>query len=69
MNDGAFTDLAALHKKLDETVAAAYGWPKSVAQDPAELVARLTGLNREISTGTRSYAPFPAGPDPRLQVS
>ena len=59
MDDGAFADLAALHKRLDETVAAAYGWPRSVAQDPAELVARLTQLNRNITEGTRPYAPFP----------
>lgn len=58
MDDGGFTDLAALHKKLDVAVAAAYGWPASVAQNPAELVARLTALNREIVEGGRPYSPF-----------
>ncbi|WP_157509507.1 DNA methyltransferase [Glaciibacter superstes] len=59
MDDGAFTDLAALHKRLDESVAAAYGWPKSIAQDSAQLVVRLTSLNREIAEGRRTYSPFP----------
>ncbi len=58
MDDGAFTDLAALHRKLDEAVAAAYGWPASVAQDAHELVRRLTALNREITEGAREYTPF-----------
>lgn len=58
MDDGAFEDLAALHKRLDEAVVAAYGWPKSIAQDPDALVARLTERNREIAEGERSYAPF-----------
>lgn len=60
MDDGAFTDLAALHRQLDEAVVAAYNWPKAVAQNPAELVARLTGLNREIAEERRPYSPFGA---------
>lgn len=59
MDEGGFADLRALHKTLDEAVAAAYGWPKSVAQDPKELVSRLTDLNRAISLGERAYSPFP----------
>ncbi len=58
MDEGGFTDLAALHKKLDIAVATAYGWPASVAQDSAELVARLTARNREIVEGARAYNPF-----------
>ncbi|MGI8881467.1 MAG: hypothetical protein ACR2KJ_13385 [Jatrophihabitans sp.] len=58
MDDGAYADLKALHKTLDEAVVACYGWPKSVAQDDAELVTRLTELNRQISTGEREYHPF-----------
>ena len=58
MDDGGFTDLAALHRRLDETVASAYGWPASVAQDAPELVRRLTELNREIAEAGREYAPF-----------
>ncbi|MBR22157.1 MAG: hypothetical protein CMF57_06930 [Leifsonia sp.] len=60
MDDGGFTDLAALHKKLDVAVAAAYGWPASVAQDSAELVRRLTDLNRQIVQRERPYDPFGA---------
>lgn len=59
MDEGGFTDLAKLHRELDISVAAAYGWPASVAQDPAELVRRLTELNRQIATGERNYHPFP----------
>lgn len=58
MDDGAFIDLAALHKTLDVAVAAAYGWPSNVAQHPEELVARLTELNRQITQGERPYNPF-----------
>ena len=58
MDDGAYTDLKALHRALDEAVADCYGWPKSVAQDDAELVTRLTELNRQISQGERPYDPF-----------
>ncbi len=58
VDDGAWTDLKALHKELDEAVADCYGWPRAVAQDPKELVRRLTELNREITEGRRVYAPF-----------
>ena len=58
VDDCAWTDLAALHRELDEAVVASYGWPRSVAQDDAELVRRLTDLNREISEGRTPYAPF-----------
>ena len=50
VDEGGFQDLKALHKQLDEAVADAYGWPKSVAQDNAGLVARLRELNRERSS-------------------
>jgi len=58
MADGAFADLRAFHLALDRAVVAAYGWPESIAQDGSELVRRLTERNREISEGTRPYAPF-----------
>lgn len=58
MDDGAYTDVRALHRELDEAVAACYGWPKSVAQGEAEIVSRLTDLNRQITTGERAYEPF-----------
>ena len=60
MDEGGFADLAALHRRLDEAVSAAYGWPKSVAQDPEQIVSRLTALNREIVDGGRAYDPFAA---------
>jgi len=62
MDEGGFQDLKKLHKGLDEAVAEAYGWPKSVAQDNAELVRRLRALNHDIVEGKRPYAPFAATP-------
>ncbi len=53
-----FMDLQRLHRALDEAVADCYGWPNSVAQDDAELVRRLTALNRQIVEGEVSYLPF-----------
>ena len=58
VDEGAWRDLAVLHRELDEAVAACYGWPASVAHDDAELVRRLTELNREIAEGRRPYDPF-----------
>jgi hypothetical protein len=58
VDEGAWSDVKALHKALDEAVVDCYGWPRSVAQDDAELVRRLTDLNREIVEGKRPYAPF-----------
>lgn len=58
IDDGAYTDLVTLHRKLDGAVAAAYGWPKTVAQDAAELVRRLADRNAEIASGARRYQPF-----------
>ncbi|MEJ7744103.1 MAG: hypothetical protein WKF73_17120 [Nocardioidaceae bacterium] len=55
---GAFVDLKALHRELDEAVADCYGWPRSIAQDDKELVERLTDLNRQIVEGERDYDPF-----------
>ena len=43
---------------LGEAVAAAYGWPKSAAHDPAESNRRLLELNRRIAAGEIEYAPF-----------
>ena len=58
MDDGAWQDLRELHRELDEAVAAAYGWPRSVAHDPDESNRRLLELNREIAAGERPYDPF-----------
>jgi hypothetical protein len=58
VDEGAYTDLKALHNELDEAVVAAYEWPKALAHDSDEIVQRLLGLNREIAAGTRKYDPF-----------
>ncbi|WP_248583034.1 DNA methyltransferase [Nocardioides sp. InS609-2] len=58
VDEGAWADLKALHRELDEAVTDCYGWPSAVAQDTDELVRRLTDLNREISEGGRPYSPF-----------
>jgi hypothetical protein len=60
VDEGAYVDLKGLHRKLDEAVTAAYGWPKAVARDGDEMVRRLQKLNREISAGDRTYDPFGA---------
>jgi len=43
MDEGACTDLSALHRRLDEAVAVRYGWPKAVAQDDRDLVCPAHG--------------------------
>jgi hypothetical protein len=58
VDDGAYRDLAELHIALDEAVAAAYGWPASVAHDPTESNRRLLELNRAIAAGEVKYDPF-----------
>lgn len=58
VNEGAYTDLATLHSRLDEAVAVAYNWPKPVAHDADEIVRQLLLLNNEIVAGLRSYDPF-----------
>jgi hypothetical protein len=58
VDEGAYRELARLHRELDEAVAAAYGWPKGAAQDPAESNRRLLELNRRIAAGEIEYGPF-----------
>lgn len=58
VDDGAFQDLAKLHRELDEAVADAYGWRKSIAQDPEQTNPLLLELNRKISEGELEYRPF-----------
>ncbi len=58
VEDGAYSDLPALHQKLDLAVADAYGWPPAVAHDDDAIVHLLLERNREISAGTRPYHPF-----------
>lgn len=56
IEDGAYRDLADLHRTLDEAVAEAYGWPKSAAHDSAESNRRLLELNLEIAAGKTPYS-------------
>lgn len=58
MDDGAYADLVALHRELDEAIVDCYGWPKSIAQDDKAIVRELTEVNRQIVEGERTYAPF-----------
>jgi hypothetical protein len=58
VDEGAYADLERLHERLDEAVAAAYGWPKSAAHDPVESNRRLLELNRAIAAGEIEYSPF-----------
>lgn len=58
VDDGAWQDLRKLHVELDEAVAVAYGWPKSVAHDPEESNRRLLVLNRALAAGEIEYDPF-----------
>lgn len=58
VDDGAYADVRELHRKLDEAVAAAYGWPASAASDPEESNRRLLELNGRIANGDVEYAPF-----------
>lgn len=58
VDEGAYADLAKLHKTLDEAVAGAYGWPKNVAQNDLELVARLGELNAEYAQTPNLHHPF-----------
>lgn len=58
VDEGAWADLRDLHLRLDQAVAAAYGWPTSVAADADETNRRLLALNQAIAEGTVEYHPF-----------
>lgn len=58
VDDGAWTEIAGLHARLDQAVARSYGWPRTVAQDDAEIVRRLTARNLAVSGGRVPYLPF-----------
>ena len=57
VDDGAYQDLAKLHRALDEAVVAAYHWPVSVAQNRDDLRSRVWQLNQQIGQGKGVYAP------------
>jgi hypothetical protein len=56
VDEGMHRELKDLHRKLDRTVVAAYGWPTSAAEDAAESNRRLLELNRAIVSGETEYA-------------
>lgn len=48
---------------VDEAVVAGSGWPRSMVQGDRELVARLTDLNHQTSSGAkRATQPSPGAP-------
>lgn len=57
VDEGAWSDIADLHRRLDGAVARAYGWDRAVAQDPLEIKARLAELHASIMDGA-PYEPF-----------
>lgn len=58
VDDGAYADLAKLHRNLDDAVVASYHWPTSIAQNIDELRSRIWQLNQQIGQGIGQYAPF-----------
>lgn len=58
VDDGAWTEIARLHRRLDAAVASAYGWTAAVLDDPLEVRRRLADLHGAISAGEVAYAPF-----------
>ena len=58
VDDGAYVDLAKLHKTLDEAVAATYSWPIGISQKDAKLVAKLGDLNSRHADAPGGYKPF-----------
>lgn len=57
IDEGAWSELADLHKQLDEAVARGYGWEPAVAHDPLGVKARLAELHAGIVAGS-PYEPF-----------
>ena len=57
VEEGAWSEVAELHRRLDGAVARAYGWEPAVARDPLEIKARLAKLHGEILAG-EPYEPF-----------
>lgn len=58
MDEGAFRDLRAAHKRLDEAVCRSYGWPISTLTDRTKMLGRLYNLNSTTAAAPGSYAPF-----------
>lgn len=58
VDEGAWRDVAGLHRRLDHAVLDAYGWPGALRDDPLELKARLAALYADVSAGRVGYEPF-----------
>lgn len=58
IDDGAYQDLAKLHRTLDEAVVATYHWPTAIAQNDEELKSRVWKLNQQIGQGVGAYTSF-----------
>jgi hypothetical protein len=57
VEEGAWAEIADLHRRLDQAVARAYGWKPATAHAPLEIKARLAELQASIVAGA-SYDPF-----------
>ncbi|HYO45673.1 MAG TPA: type IIL restriction-modification enzyme MmeI [Gemmatimonadota bacterium] len=53
VDDGGFADVAGLHRRLDDAVCDAYGWPRGLSDD--DWNARLLDLNHRIAAGDVEY--------------
>lgn len=53
VEDGAFADVARLHRQLDDAVCDAYGWPRGLIAD--DWNARLLELNKRITASDVQY--------------
>ncbi len=58
VDDGAWSEVADLHRQLDRAVARAYEWEAAVAGDQLEIRARLAKLHAAIIAGDIEYEPF-----------
>lgn len=58
VDEGAYTELAAIHRELDLAVVDCYGWPKSIVGNDAEIVRRLLERNHGIAADDAHYDPF-----------
>ncbi|MEU2713898.1 DNA methyltransferase [Streptomyces sp. NPDC007205] len=57
VEDGAHSDIRALHEVLDRAVFTAYGWKDAKLSD-SEIVQRLLQMNMDITAGRIPYDPF-----------
>lgn len=58
LEEGAFQQLAKLHRRLDAEIVAAYRWPRSTAADVRDRNRRLYELNADIVASRTGYKPF-----------